>query len=826
MTRIAHYVRSSHWDREWYDSFQGYRMRLVSMLDEVLEHLKTDSTFRYTMDGQSIPVDDYLEVRPENSEVLREFARQGRFKVGPWYVAPDEVLVSGESLIRNLEMGIEKAKALGGSSALTGFACDQFGHISQMPQIFAGFGIGGAFLWRGTIGPEDECHFIWQSPDGAAIPAYRFGPRGYGMLVYEVRDVFEAGTPVIVADFVERLVKYTLYEAGRSKLTDLLLFDGGDHLEIEPQMTEIIRLANVKLAEHDVKIVASDLDNYQAMMVKQRLSITRKAFGELRETCGRPGVPDEQWVISGCYSSRIHLKMRNAECEDELCLWAEPFATFAAEAAGHPYPASYLNLAWKHLLENHPHDSICGCSIDQVHQDMLYRFDQSFGISSRLTAAALKAITNAAAPEDLNSKSLVIGIFNATSEQMDEPIDLQIPIPLTWGTKFHEFFGYEEKLAFRLKGPDGQQIPYQLVAQRRDVPYHRHKRYKFPIVNKQHQISVTANISVPAFGYTTIVVEEAPPPTRFSGTMLTSHCSMENECLCVVVNTNGTLKIIDKRSGHTFDQCLTFEERADIGDGWFHGVAVNDQMISSLANAAEVSVVADGRFKATLKIDLTMQVPLSFDFSRMKRSDERVPLRIISEITLRLGSDRVEVATTVHNTILDHRIRVIFPTGLKGDTYLCDSAFDVIERAIAFPADNDQRKEPELETRPQITWSAFGDGKAGLAIVSRGLPESGVSDRPRSSGRAHAPSRHSQSGVQREQYGWAGIRHPSVSIRHRSICRRSTDQTIIPAWPTRKRCSPAEQSAFTGGDFPAGESIAENQIILSARWRRRGDQHS
>ena len=196
-----------------------------------------------------------------------------------------------------------------------------------------------------------------------------------------------------------RLAEYTRFEAGRSTLSPILLFDGADHLEIEPRMSEVIAGANERLAAEGIRIVASDLDSYQAEMAREASHIDRKIIGELRETGREPHPVDEQWLITGCYSSRIRLKQRNAACEDELCLWAEPFSTFASEVLSREYPTEYLRLAWKHLLENHPHDSMCGCSIDQVHQDMIYRFDQSIGISSRLSEQALRAITVAAAPK-------------------------------------------------------------------------------------------------------------------------------------------------------------------------------------------------------------------------------------------------------------------------------------------------------------------------------------------------------------------------------------------------------------------------------------------
>jgi len=696
----------------------------------VLEILAKDASVKFVMDGQSIPVNDYLEVRPEKTQLIQRFVAEGRFKAGPWYVSPDEWLVCGESIIRNLQMGIDIAGQWGAPASRAGFACDQFGHIGQLPQIFSQLGIGGAFVWRGTNERDHPGHFLWQSPDGTALPTYRFGSGGYPMLAICVRDPSPPLQPMDVQEAAERLAKYTRLEAARSDLSPILLFDGADHREIEPCMTQIIAAANEKLSGDDIQIISSDLDSYQAEMLRERQKITRKIIGELRETGREPRGVDEQWLITGCYSSRIHLKQRNAACEDELCLWAEPFSTFATEALSREYPSGYLRLAWKHLLENHPHDSMCGCSIDQVHQDMLYRFDQSIEISAQLTANALRAITTAATPKLEVDGSLVIGIFNATAEPINEPIDLNIPLPANWPTKFKEFFGYEEKFSFKLRGPDGQEIPYQLVHQRRDVNGFHVIRYRSPTGESRHVISITAKLDVPPFGYSTIVVEPFNAPTRYLGSMATSHRTIENEFLRVTVNSNGTLAILDKRTSHIFDQCLTFEERADIGDGWFHGVAVNDEIYNSWACVANIALVADGIEKATLRIELTMSVPASFDFRAMTRNSRKTPLEIVSEVTLRRNADRLEVRTTVHNNVLDHRLRVLFPTGLSGETYWCDCAFDCLERPVALAADNPIRKELDIETRPQLTWTAFGDGRSGLAVVSRGLPETAVMNMP------------------------------------------------------------------------------------------------
>ncbi|MCE5250213.1 glycoside hydrolase family 38 [bacterium] len=729
MIRIAHYVPSTHWDREWYEPFQGYRMRLVSMLDEVFSTFEKDPAFKYfQMDGQVIPIMDYLEIKPENRGKIEAFVREGRLRLGPWYDLPDEWLVSGESLVRNLQTGKRLAGEFGAPSSNAGFVCDMFGHIGQLPQIFDQMGIPGALVWRGTLEKEHHGHFNWKASDGTMIPVYRFGRFGYCSYAFAVREPY--GTvPLDLEKAADSLVEYTIAESKRSKLGPILLFDGCDHIEIEPGITEMIARANKKLEPQGIRIVHSSLDTYLEDILTERSKIDKTIIGELRETSRDPGSIDEQWLIPGVLSSRIHLKQMNAACEDELCLWAEPFSTFAIDM-GSQYPEGFLRTAWKHLLDNHPHDSICGCSIDQVHKDMIYRFDQSLGISSRLSAKALKTIALAAAPADMPGDALMLTVFNATANTVDEPVDLEIPLPTNWPKRFEEFFGYEEKFSFTLHNAQGETIPYQLIGQERNRKSFRRDRYRLPVGESRNIITVTVRLKVPAFGYTTLLVTPENGPTRYLGSMAISHRAMENEFLRVQADPNGTITVTDKRSGKTYGQLLTFEDCADIGDGWYHGVAVNDRMCLSTANGADVSVTADGICKTTMRITVNMNVPKAFDFASMRRTEETAPLTIVSDVTLRKGADRVEVTTTVDNTILDHRLRVLLPTGIAGDTYLSDSAFDVVKRPVALVEDNNIRRELDVETRPQITWTAFGDGKAGLAVVSRGLPETAVRNIP------------------------------------------------------------------------------------------------
>src|SRR5436309_12265645 len=172
-------VPHTHWDREWYAPFQVFRARLVRLLDELLPLLEHDLSYaRFLLDGQTVVVDDYLEVRPEAAETLRRLAATGRLSVGPWMVLMDEFMVSGETIVRDLQLGLRRAVELGGAMPV-GYLPDMFGHIAQMPQILRLAGLEHAVVWRGVPSAVDRTGFWWSAPDGSTVRA-EYLPVGYG----------------------------------------------------------------------------------------------------------------------------------------------------------------------------------------------------------------------------------------------------------------------------------------------------------------------------------------------------------------------------------------------------------------------------------------------------------------------------------------------------------------------------------------------------------------------------------------------------------------------------------------------------------------------
>ncbi len=732
-SRRCHYVVSTHWDREWYQTFQDFRYRLVQLLDRVLAGWQ-DGRLKgpFQTDGQVIVLEDYLEIRPEKRAEVERLLREGKFVAGPWYVLPDEFLVSGESLVRNLRLGREVVRSLGGVPSNAGFVCDLFGHNSQLPQIYRGFGIEGAFVWRG-INQINPRHFIWRSPDGSEVLAYRFGHQGYCSYCGAVRQSFDSGLPFNAEQCARNLDNYLEAEAAVTEIDPILLFDGGDHQEWDPDAYGVLQ-QRMAASQEPFEIIHTDLDTYLKEALSQRERVKTVVEGELREPASiTDTLVDNQWLIPGVLSSRAWIRQDNAACQALLCSWAEPVSALANLALQREYPQGYLNIAWRWLIQNHPHDSICGCSIDAVHEDMKYRFSQCRGIANRLTIEATRSMAASVAGEVAENELRVV-VFNPLARPLKQTVELTLEIPAEWPT-FNEFFGFEPKPSFRIYGADGAEIPYQRLAQAINQPQTRIAAWHFPQSYRTHNVQASLPLCIAAMGYTTLTVRACERAERFTRHpevpgLATSECAMANELLSVTIEPNGTLTVTDKRNGQRYERLLTFEDIADIGDGWYHGQAVNDEAFTSHGARADIALVHNGPMLTTFRVRTRMQVPAEFDFGAMQRSSAMCEQVIDSLVSLRPGCARIEVRSTVDNIAKDHRLRVLLPSGAQADTYLADSPFDVVRHPVALRQNNYTYRELETEAKAQQSWTAVYDDARGLAVLADGLLESAVRDQP------------------------------------------------------------------------------------------------
>ena len=289
MTTTVHVISHTHWDREWYRTFEQYRARLVDLVDAVLARMERDPRFTYFhLDGQSIVLEDYLEIRPEREAEIRRRVEEGRLLVGPWFVMPDMFLVSGESIVRNLARGIRTADGFGRAMRV-GYIPDPFGHISQMPQILAGMGLDGAILWRGFGGRRAE--YRWRAPDGTEVLLSHLPPDGYcnGLRL-----------PLVSGGELQRKTSAVLeYERQRSSSQQILLMIGVDHVEPHPALMDVMDLINGMPGMHaEISTLPAFVHRVREDVDLKRLEVVE---GELR--AGQ----DYAHLLPGVFSARTYL---------------------------------------------------------------------------------------------------------------------------------------------------------------------------------------------------------------------------------------------------------------------------------------------------------------------------------------------------------------------------------------------------------------------------------------------------------------------------------------------------------------------------------------
>lgn len=820
-------VPHTHWDREWYQTFQQFRIRLVHVVDMLLDIMERDPDFSHFMlDGQTIVLDDYLEIRPEQEERLKKYTRSGRITVGPWYVQPDEFLVSGESLIRNFQVGLKRAAEFG-EPMRVGYVPDCFGHIAQLPQILKGVGIDNAVFWRGVGAEAQKSEFYWAAPDGTkALVLHLADAMGYS----NARDM-----PLKLDEFVthvELLIKPLLEKA----TTNTLLFmNGSDHLEPQDGLSAIIKVANEQLAHVNPSHgplagqagVTEQNGTYQGVQVcigtlPQYVSavkgyLAKAGADSLQTLSGEMRSSQYSHLLPSVLSARMWIKQQNTETEHLLARWLEPMTAWAGKL-GAPYPAGLIQQAWKLLLQNHPHDSICGCSIDQVHRENSARFAQSQQIGEQLVSEALQYLAGAtdtrpaflSVPQDeqIAREAVPIVVFNPAPGPRSDAVLADAPIAhmdshavlvdergqrmphhvvKRWRQEIGSapvaremvasmvaMLGMQEPgdfirmaestlgnymgqlgagKAYEIAGihiEEGQQpgvaaieVLIAAAGQGRALPQHLYAAenqiralldrqdihtLEFTAIDQARETIEFVAADLPAYGLKTfwVLPEHAEAASQKPGSSLISSAnSIENEFYRVEAsNQDGTLTVTDKQTGVVLSGLNRFVDGGDIGDLYNYCPPEHDLLVSEPARPPAIEVTHSPT-SVKLRVSGLWSLPNAATADRAARGDEHLLCPISSEITLAAGVRRIDIHTSIENMVKDHRIRVTFPVLYKVESVAAEGTFEVRTRPTAAPrpADVADWSEEPVNCFPQKRFVDSGDGKTGLAVLNRGLPE-------------------------------------------------------------------------------------------------------
>jgi alpha-mannosidase len=734
--RVAFLVSHTHWDREWYQTYGEFRVDMDRVVRAVLTDLEEARLDHFVLDGQAILLEDYLSTRPEDRERLRALVSDGKLAIGPWYILPDEFLVSGEATVRNLLLGHATASRLGGVQTV-GYMPDSFGHVAQIPQILRGAGIDSFIYTRGNGDEIDRLgwEFTWRAPDGSEVLAVN-QVRGYcnagGLGLHEI---WHAHTPREV-DPVRAVAQVReIFEAHalRARADVVLLSNGCDHFPPPRDLGRILEA--LREAWPDTEFRCGGLLEY--------LKTVREAAPELESYEGELLGGRLHHVLSGVWSTRMYLKQANERAQVLLEEVVEPVAASSHFLHGAEYPSGLIEECWRELLRNHPHDSICGCSTDEVHREMVTRFESVIHTGEQLVRRDLKDRAPTFAPRAEGDRDTVLCVANPLPFQRTEVVRrlvvLQPPGP--------------DPSDLVLVDDDGRRVPSRIESVQRVERFwgidHRVELYgerqadRFGVYEDHFGarilrpesekntadtfLSVEFLAELPALGHARFrLVRAADVPGPLAGlpNAVGVHANEIDNGLCRIrLHPNGTLDLLDQATGREFRNLNLLEDTEDVGDEYDFSRAVASETVTSDGREGEVTCLREGGWSAVLCARFEMELPTAATPEREGRSARRCRCPVEVRVELRTGSPVVRIETRFDNQAEDHRLRALFPTGTSADHVWSDGHFLVNRRPLPEPGTGADWVQPPPGTFPQQEYSLVQDGTGGLAVLNRGLPE-------------------------------------------------------------------------------------------------------
>lgn len=740
MKKKVYIISHSHWDREWYMAYEQHHMRLIELIDDLLELFEVDPSFNsFHLDGQTIILDDYLQVRPEKRQAIQQAINEGKLRIGPFYILQDDFLISSESNVRNMLIGMEESRKWG-TPVMLGYFPDTFGNMGQTPQLMKQAGISAAAFGRGVkpIGFDNQVleaenyssqysEMWWKGPDQTAI---------FGLLFanwYSNGNEIPVEKEAALAFWKQKLADAEQY----ASTNHLLMMNGVDHQPVQKDISKAIHLANELFPDYE--FIHSNFTDYLEAVQKDVPEDLGSVEGELtsQET-------DGWYTLANTASARVYLKQWNTKVQRQLESITEPLATMAYEVSGN-YPHDQLDYAWKTLMQNHPHDSICGCSVDSVHREMIPRFEKADEVGKYLAQDSLEQLTAAIDTTGFPKDSFPFVIVNTAG--MDKTGEAEITIELE-RKRFAEGIPeqlYQElenlpKRKYHVETKSGATIPAILSEETVQFGYDLPKdRFRVPYMARMIKVTLPLE-NMPAFSWETFALVEGEAKAEEKETMIhQSGRIIENGPLHLTIEKNGTITMEDRKNKRKLNNLHIFEDIGDIGNEYIFKQPFCDQpILSSNKENSEVKVLVDTPEIAKISILQEMEIPVSADerlekeqqmvvefrYRKAERSKEKRILQIKTIMTIRKDSKKIDFETTLDNQMKDHRLRVLFPTKLHVEHHEADSIFEVVKRP------NHVSKSWENPTNPQHQQAFVNihDEEYGVTVGNFGLNEYEVTE--------------------------------------------------------------------------------------------------
>ncbi|GEQ16302.1 MULTISPECIES: mannosylglycerate hydrolase [Clostridium] len=680
----VHIVPHMHWDREWYFSTEESRILLVNNMKEIMDMLENNPDYPYfIMDGQTAILEDYLAVKPQDKERIKKLVEEGKLIIGPWYTQTDEMVVGGESIVRNLLYGIKDCGEFGDYMKI-GYLPDSFGQSAQMPQILNGFDIKHSIFWRGCSERKGtgKTEFNWTSDDGSEVVVQML-PLGYAIGKY---------LPTDIDALRKRMEKYfPVLDRGATTEHEILP-NGHDQMPVQKNIFDVIE--KLKELYPDREFFLSRYENI---------------FEQLEKESNRDTISGEfldgkyMRVHRSIFSTRMDIKAANARIEAKITNILEPLASISY-SLGFEYHHGLIELIWKEIMKNHAHDSIGCCCSDKVHKEIMNRFLLAEEKVDRLIEFYKRKITDAISCEKALDK---LTIFNLIPYEREEIIRAQI---ITKMKSFEMVNDEDIKLDFQVIHKE--EIDAGLI-DRQIVHYGNYDPFMI--------YTIEFKDVVPAMGYKTYLIKESEFMIEKEYEAVNK---IDNDFYEIEVNENGTLKILDKKMNKTFDNVLLMENGGDEGDEYDFSPLVDEKLIFNTHVKAEYSIKKN-KFNNEIKISYRLDVPKNIESRKNNNIDGYVDFNI--SINVPNDKARIDIVFDIDNQACDHRIRTYIPTNIASKFSVSDNQFGYIKRDVYDEAMDVWEKEGWDERPdsiyPMLTFVGLSDEEHGVAVLTNSTRE-------------------------------------------------------------------------------------------------------
>ena len=705
----ARLICHTHWDREWYLTQSQFRPSLVRLIDGLLDLAENAPDYlSFMLDGQTIALEDYLQIKPYNRDRLVSAVQRGKIIIGPWYILPDELLISGESHIRNFLTGAKIAKDFGPTMKV-GYLPDSFGHPAQMPQILQGLGLDTIVFWRGASNEMDKTEFYWQAPDGESTVFCVNMPNGYATAA-------RLGTPC--EDTLLHLNGIMDVLGPKASTNLILLMNGSDHLHAEKRIPEIIAAFNARYS--DKKITFSTMEGFLEEL-RSRVPADLKTF------TGNLCYGDKTILLGSTTSTRVYLKQANHMVQKKLERYLEPIIVHERLLGGGFDFTGYQHHLSKLLLENHPHDSICGCSVDKLHDEMETRFMVLEQLEDQLYDDTIVRLQG----EESIKADAQLMVFEPNQDSLLSYAEVEVLFDRIQKQSLDYFRSSTKELPGKLKpipkniraeDENGNSIPcFMLSAEPCEYSLH-FSDFDQPQVFHANMVKLGLMLPPMSYGAHTIYLYKCDASVSANSAKYPQKTEPVIENEYYKINFQKTaFEVLDKKTGKLHKNFHAFVDVGDAGDEYSYSWPDNDRQVS-LEDVQEVLCKEQSEFCTSITVKGNLRLPAKLTQDRKSRSDELVDCPFTTTLTLYKNIDIIDIETEIDNRAEDHRLQVEFPSGSFSEYSSGSAHFDVTRHLIDKPVP-DKWEEYPLSTALTHGFADAGSDACGISLASHGIVE-------------------------------------------------------------------------------------------------------